>query len=35
MTEPSRRAPPRVLVIADVDDTASGLIARVLTPAGI
>jgi CheY-like chemotaxis protein len=35
MTESARRAPPRVLVIADVDDTASGLISRVLTPAGI
>lgn len=36
MTEPTaRRVPPRVLVIADVDDTASGLISRVLTPAGI
>jgi CheY-like chemotaxis protein len=35
MTESARRAPPRVLVIGDVDDTASGLISRVLTPAGI
>ncbi|MCJ7513164.1 MAG: GAF domain-containing protein [Anaerolineales bacterium] len=36
MTDPSsRRAPPRVLVIADVDDTAITLISRVLTPAGI
>ena len=36
MTEPSsRRAPPRVIVVADIKDTAQGLIARVLTPAGI
>jgi GAF domain-containing protein len=36
MTEPSsRRAPPRVIVVADVKDTSQGLIARVLTPAGI
>jgi signal transduction histidine kinase/response regulator of citrate/malate metabolism len=36
MTDPAaHRAPPRVLIIADVDDTASGLISRVLTPAGI
>ncbi len=36
MTDPSpRRAPPRVLVIADVEDNATSLISRVLTPAGI
>jgi CheY-like chemotaxis protein len=36
MTETTpRRAPPRVLVVADVEDTATGLIGRVLTPAGI
>ena len=36
MTGPApRRAPPRILVIADIDETASGLISRVLSPAGI